>query len=182
MGLFWTVYSEWGYMIPLDLGRVHGEQGALIYGTITSVNCIVVVVLTPILTKVFEKVTKTVQTFIGTLLIPVGFFIFLVSLGHVPFYYVAITLFTIGEIAVTIVSGAYITERIPSTHRGRINGVQTFLQNTMYGVAIYFTGVLYDNFSNVWAWVLIFVLGILVSVGCLYLIFADKKTYAKLYE
>ena len=182
MGLFWTVYSEWGYMIPLDLGRVHGEQGALIYGTITSVNCIVVVVLTPILTKLFEKVTKTVQTFIGTLLIPVGFFIFLVSLGHVPFYYVAITLFTIGEIAVTIVSGAYITERIPSTHRGRINGVQTFLQNTMYGVAIYFTGVLYDNFSNVWAWVLIFVLGILVSIGCLYLIFADKKTYAKLYE
>ena len=69
-----------------------------------------------------------------------------------------------------------------STHRGRINGVQTFLQNTMYGVVIYFTGVLYDNFSNVWAWVLIFVLGILVSVGCLYLIFADKKTYAKLYE
>lgn len=182
MGLFWTTYSEWGYMIPLDLGRVHGEQGALIYGTITSVNCIAVVVLTPVLTRWFAKVRKTVQTFIGSLLIPVGFLIFLAFLGHVPFYYVSIILFTVGEIAVTVVSDAYITERIPASHRGRINGARTFLQNVMYGVVIFFTGILYDNFGSVCAWGMVLTLGILAALGCLYLIHKDKIVYAKLYQ
>lgn len=182
MGLFWTVYSEWGYVIPIELGRVHGERGALIYGTITSVNCIVVVVLTPVLTRLFAKVSKTVQTFLGTLLIPVGFLIFLLFLGKVPVYYGAIIIFTIGEIAVTVVSDAYITERIPASHRGRINGVRGFLQNMMYGVVIFFTGILYDGYGSLQAWVLIFFLGFLVVLGCLYLIYKDKKVYSKLYE
>ncbi|MGN0170831.1 MAG: MFS transporter [Lachnospiraceae bacterium] len=182
MGLFWTVYSEWGYVIPLDLGRIHGEGGALIFGTITSVNCIVVVVLTPVLTRLFAKVRKTVQTFIGSLLIPCGFLIFLLFLGKIPFYYVSIVLFTMGEIAVTVVSDAYITERVPASHRGRINGVRGFLQNMMYGVVIFFTGILYDGYGSRWAWAFIFLLGFLVVLGCLYLIYKDKAVYSKLYE
>ncbi len=182
MSMFWATYSEWSYLAPLNLGRVHGENGALIYGTITSVNCVVVVVLTPVLTKVFEKLKKTVQIFIGTLLLVAGFVIFSVALGCVPFYYVAVTLLTLGEIAVVIASTAYATERIPSSHRGRVNGAMGFAQNSMYGVIMLLTGVVYDGYGHVWAWVMVIALQALVALGAFYMIGEDKKVYPLLYK
>lgn len=182
MGIFWATYSEWGYLMPLDLGRVHGDNGAVIYGTITSINCIVVVIMTPLLTRMFENVTKTVQTFVGNLFLLAGFVVFLLFIGHIPFYYVAIILFTLGEILVTIVSSAYISERIPASHRGRINGAQTFLQNFLYGGIMLLTGVIYDNMGSVRAWILTFVLLGFVALGTIYLIFRDKKVYPMLYK
>ena len=44
-----AAYDQYGYLMPLDLGRIHGENGAVIYGTVSSLNCIVVVLFTPFL-------------------------------------------------------------------------------------------------------------------------------------
>ena len=43
---YYAGYQIYNYMMPLDLARVHGGSGAVIFGSISSVNCIVVVIFT----------------------------------------------------------------------------------------------------------------------------------------
>jgi len=180
-GVFWAIYAQYGYLMPLDLGRIHGEDGAVIFGSVASINCIEVVLLTPLLTKLLAKITTTGKNFLGQVLVLGGYVIFLITLGHIPFYYVAITCFTLGEILATISAGPFVANRIPSSHRGRINGFITFLHNLFYGVVMFVLGVLYDNFGNVTAWLFAFSLLGIAIIASIALIFWDKKAFPNLY-
>ena len=60
-------YDQYGYLMPLDLGRIHGENGAVIYGTVSSLNCIVVVLFTPFITRLFRRVIDTKKLLTGKL-------------------------------------------------------------------------------------------------------------------
>lgn len=174
-------YSQYSYLMPLDMGRIHGENGALLYGTVSSLNCFVVVIFTPIITTVFSKLFHTVKMAIGCGLLIVGYFVFLSQLGNIPFYYVAMFLFTLGEIFSTICYGPYQTSRIPSSHRGRINGIFTMVQAPLHGALMFFTGILYDKWGSGYSWSLVLtVLGVALLLMII-LIFADKKRYPELY-
>ncbi len=180
--LYSSVYSQYGYMMPLDIGRVHGGDGALIFGSVSSLNCIEVVIFTPIITKIFAKMCHTKKNLVGVAGTLMGYVCFLVFLGHIPFYYMAMTLFTLGEVFGTLANGPYLSSRVPASHRGRINGLQTFLQNFLYGVLMLVLGMIYDNFGNVSAWILVFVLLGIAILGSMILIPVDRKVYHKLYE
>ena len=39
---YYATYQMYNYLLPLDLARLHGDNGAVIFGSITSVNCVVV--------------------------------------------------------------------------------------------------------------------------------------------
>ena len=182
MAFYWGAYNQWGYLLPLDMARVHGDDGALIFGSINSINCIVVVIFTPILTKIFSRFHGTVKNLISILFLLGGFVIFLIGLGMVPVYYVAITLFTWGEILATIVMGPYMTERIPASHRGRINAFVTVIQTVIMNAAMLIVGVLYDNVSGTVAWFFVFGILIVALLGSVALISLDKKYYSELYR
>ena len=182
MGLYGAAYQQYGYLMPLDMGRLHGENGAVIFGSVSSLNCIVVVLFTPIFTKVFAKITHTKKNLLGQVMLLVGYAVFLLMLGHIPAYYVAITLFTFGEILTTIVNGPYLTARIPASHRGRMNGFMTVVQSVLQGAFLYVVGVVYDNFGSTMAWGLVIgVLLVAILLGAI-LIVCDKKKYHELYE
>ncbi len=180
-GIYYAVYGQYGYIMPLDMGKIHGEDSALLFGTVSSLNCIEVVILTPILTALFRKFSHTVKSLMGIVLVLVGYVTFLVFLGYVPFYYVAMSLFTLGEILHTITNGPYTANRMPASHRGRINGLISTLQGILYGVVMLVLGFLYDNLGNVAAWLLIFGLLGLAILGSAILIPLDKKRYPDLY-
>ncbi len=182
MGLYGAAYQQYGYLMPLDMGRLHGENGAVIFGSVSSLNCIVVVLFTPIFTKVFAKITHTKKNLLGQVMLLVGYAVFLLMLGHIPAYYVAITLFTFGEILTTIVNGPYLTARIPASHRGRMNGFMTVVQSVLQGTFLYVVGVVYDNLGSTMAWGLVIgVLLLAILLGAI-LIVCDKKKYHELYE
>ncbi len=182
MALYWGAYDQYGYLMPLDLARVHGEKGALIYGSVSSLNCIVVVLCTPIITALLSKLSYTKKNLISMFLVLGGYMIFLFGLGIVPVYYIAITLFTWGEILSTTVSGPYTTERIPASHRGRMNSVMGMLQSIIAGIIMYTTGFLFDNLGSVVAWSFIFLLLGMATAGSIILIPLDKKAYKELYD
>lgn len=182
MGLYGAAYQQYGYLMPLDMGRLHGENGAVIFGSVSSLNCIVVVLFTPIFTKMFAKITHTKKNLLGQVMLLVGYAVFLLMLGHIPAYYVAITLFTFGEILTTIVNGPYLTARIPASHRGRMNGFMTVVQSVLQGTFLYVVGVVYDNLGSTMAWGLVIgVLLVAILLGAI-LIVCDKKKYHELYE
>ena len=109
-------------------------------------------------------------------------FVFLMFLGHIPFYYVAMLLFTWGEIFTTISEGPYTSTRIPASHRGRMNGAASLLHFVFQSVSQLAVGFLYDNLGSGAAW--IFVIGMVAAAMVLtvFLIRADRKAYPKLYN
>ncbi len=182
MGLYGAAYQQYGYLMPLDMGRLHGENGAVIFGSVSSLNCVVVVLFTPLFTRIFAKMTHTKKSLLGQVMLLVGYAVFLLMLGNIPAYYVAITLFTFGEILTTIVNGPYLTARIPASHRGRMNGFMTVVQSVLQGTFLYVVGVFYDNLGSTAAWVLVIGVLLLAILLGIILIVCDKKKYHELYE
>ncbi len=182
MMLYWGAYGQYGYLMPLDMGQLHGENGAVIYGSVSSLNSIIVVVFTPILTRLFSKMVSTKKALTGHVFLMLGFVIFLLFRGHVPFYYAAMFLFTLGEIMTTFVEGPYLTQRIPSSHRGRINGIMSIAQSILSGVMMLTIGGLYDNVSPAAAWSLVIAVLSFSLLLCVVLIVMDRKVYPALYK
>lgn len=181
LALYGSAYNQYGYLMPMDMASYHGDLGAVIYGTISSLNCIVVVICTPFVTRILSKLTYTKKFMLGIVMVIIGYTVFLFGLGIIPSYYVAIFLFTLGEIITTISSAPYISERIPSTHRGRITSITSAMRGGLESLGMLVTGLLFDNVGRNAAWV--FSLGILGLAFVLnfILIPGDRKTYPKLY-
>ena len=182
ISLYYAAYHQYGYLMPLDMGRVHGDTGAALYGTVSSLNCIVVVIFTPFITRIFRKIINTRKILIGQALVLVGYAVFLIFLGTIPFYYVAMLLFTWGEIFTTISEGPYTSTRIPASHRGRINGFNALLSFVLQSGSELSVGHLYDNYGSTAAWTLVIAMVALAMALTLILIKLDRKAYPKLYE
>lgn len=181
MALNTSAYRQFSYLMPLDLGRVHGEEGALIFGTVNSLNCLIVIIFTPLVTTWFARLPEAKKTLVGFLLQTFGFVLFASMLGHIPWYYAAILLFTWGEIFTTIASGPYISTRVPASHRGRINGVISVVMAVFMSVSQLLTGHLFDTFGSAAAWIFTYAIDAGAIALCVWLIFSDRRRYPKLY-
>ncbi len=181
IALYYAAYGQYTYLMPLDMGAVHGESGAVLFGTVSSLNCVVVVIFTPIITKLFARVADVKKILIGELLVAGGYVLFLTMLGLVPVYYVAITLFTWGEVFTTISDSPYVSNRIPASHRGRINGFSMVLGSFIQGGAELTVGHLYDSQGSPAAWAVVLGLLAVGAVLTVWLIGRDKKAYPALY-
>ena len=181
MALYYTAYQQYNFLMPLEMGVAHGENGAVLFGTVSSLNCIVVVIFTPVITRLLAGKGDITKLLAGQFLVGIGYIFFLVFLGHIPIYYLAMLLFTWGEICSTIGEGPYLSKRIPSSHRGRLNGFSSVLAFAVQSVCQLTVGRLYDKGGSLAAWTAVFI--ILAAAICLIfvLLFRDKKHYPKLY-
>ena len=180
--LYYGAYGQYNFIMPLDMAAVHGgETGAFLFGTVSSLNCIAVVLFTPVITNVFSRFREPAKILTGRLLVFGGYLIFLLLLGYVPFYYVAMLVFTWGEIFSTVSEGPYLTRRIPASHRGRINGLVNVLGSILVAGIDFSTGQLYDRAGSGWTWTLILGITLLSAALAAVLIFRDRKAYPKLY-
>ena len=179
--LYGAAYGQYNFIMPLDMAAVHGDDGAFIFGTVTSFNCITVVLFTPIITKLFTRIRDTGKMVIGRILVFAGYLVFLLLLGFIPGYYLAMLIFTWGEIFSTVSEGPYVSSRIPASHRGRINGIMSVAYTVVGGAVDLFVGQLYDRAGSTWTWAVI--LGVTFASAAVAIILKarDKKAYPKLY-
>lgn len=182
MTLYWSAYNQYGYLMPLDMGQIHGDKGAVIFGSISSLNSIVVVLFTPIITKILTKTVSTQKAFLGQVMLFSGYIVFILLRGNIPFYYVAMFLFTLGEIVSVLGEGPYLTQRVPASHRGRVNGFISVTQSVTYGISSLVVGLLYDNMGPGSAWSLVLGFLAVAMILGLILIKKDKKRYPALYN
>lgn len=180
--VYFAVYSEYQYLLPLDMGNIHGENGALIYGTVSSINCIVVVLFTPLITKWFAKMSDIVKVETGSILVVLGFVFYILLRGLVPAYYLVMTVFTWGEIFVTISMDAYVTSRTPSSHLGRIIAFENVVQALMMGVYEMLVGKAYDHLGSSLTWGIVIVTGIMSVVMYDIIRRKDHRIYSNLYK
>ncbi|MBO4832314.1 MAG: MFS transporter [Oscillospiraceae bacterium] len=180
--LYSGAYSEYNFIMPLDMAAVHGESGAVIFGTVSSLNCITVVIFTPIITKLFARMRDTGKMIVGRVLVFAGYVVFLLLLGFIPSYYLAMLIFTWGEIFSVLAEGPYVSTRIPASHRGRINGLMAVVYTAVTGGIDLSVGHLYDHAGSTWTWVFILAITVASASAAVILKSLDRKAYPKLYS
>lgn len=179
---YYATYHMYVYLMPLDLAAWHGDSGALIFGSVTSVNCIVVVVFTPVITRLFGDRPETDRTIAGMVLLVAGFGMFLLFAKHIPAYYIAMTILTIGEIFAMTSESAYLSRRVPASHRGRVNGVYTVFRTLLTSAYQLLIGAVYAGFGSTTAWMLVLLLGVLFILLAVFMRREDRITYPNLYS
>lgn len=179
---YYAAYQMYNYLMPLELSRIHGDSGAVIFGSITSVNCVIVVVFTPIITRMFPRMSEPIKTFLGQILLLAGFGIFLIFAGHIPFYYIAMSVLTWGEIFNTLAEGPYLTNRMPASHWGRINGLTVVIRTAVTSIYQLLIGFIYKIGDSVAAWSAVLVIGGLFALIMAVLAVKDRKAYKNLYQ
>lgn len=176
------IYSQFNYLLPIQMDEMFSENGAKFFGLMTSVNGAVVIIFTPILTQLTLKWNDLKRIrwgiIIQSLTLCLNYFL------HTElFLYIAImAVFTIGEVLHTLGNSPYLSKRIPSSHRGRfvsINNLATNFSSKLGNMAVGKIIVLY-TFRE--AWILVLVVSVLLIMGLGIFSKRDRKRFELLYK
>ena len=115
-------YSQWSYLLPMNTVESYPEKGAQYFGFLAGFNGFIVMVFTPILTKVTEKMINIRKVVYGVLLYALGFGM-LGFFNNIQFFFLSAFIFTIGEIILSISATPYIINHTPASHRGRMASI-----------------------------------------------------------
>lgn len=181
-GYFAIYQLGYVYLIPLDLAEIQGERGALIYGSVTSVNCVVVVLFTPVITRLFGSRSEPSRLTAGVSLVAAGFVLFAVFRDLIPMYYISMVILTWGEIFTLTADSAYLSRRIPSSHRGRLNGVVTVVRILITSLSQLALGWIYDEIGSDAAWIAILAAGAATIAASCVMMMRDRIDYPNLYQ
>jgi len=175
------IYDQWSFVIPLYMAEVFGTAGPKYFGFVSSFNGFLVILFTPVLTYMLRKHFEIPKMILGVFLYSISYII--VSLTPFLFvFFIFMFFFTIGEIVNMLGSSPYISRRVPSSHRGRINsyiGVAYFI-GSISGKFV--TGVLIDNYGYASAFNLLFLVGVIATVLAIFNYRVDKKLFPNLYK
>lgn len=116
------VYSQWSYMYPMQVEGSFIGEGGKIYGRLVSFNAILVITLTPVITKLLSSQKSIKRIFYGGILYALGFGSMALG-GSIYLFILSSFIITLGEIVVTISSSPFLANHTPASHRGRINAI-----------------------------------------------------------
>ena len=182
MCLSHMVYAQFNYLLPMQMDDMFAEQGAVLFGMLTSINAVVVIVFTPIFTKMTLKWSDLKRIFWGNLLQVIGISSCCFYRQQLALYIISMIVFTWGEVLNTLGANPYVSKRIPSSHRGRFTSIRnifttvaTSVGNTIMGKAI----VMYTFMAG---WGVGFVMGIILMVMLVIYDRWDRKKFSLLYD
>ena len=172
-----------GILLPLQLKDGLGEAGATLYGYLNSLNGLVVIVFTPILTVVFRKLTEIPKTILGLLLFVAGTAFFSTGTAAAVLF-VGMFVFTIGEVVSVLGYNPYTSRRVPASHRGRVGGISSVVHSIFSSLTQYLISIMLiasgSNYKLLW--IVFILLGLAAAVAYCFMYPADKRTFPKLYS
>ena len=144
-------YTQWSFMLPLQMADYFSGNGARNYSFLVAVNAVTVIALTPLATALTHK-------FRALSIIGVGGFCYFLSfllfglITKLPLFLIAAFVLTIGEILIMVNMNAFIADQTPSTHRGRVNSLSSITQGACYAAAPLIMGnvIVISNYLTSW--------------------------------
>lgn len=181
-GIAAMIYNQFNFLMPLHMEEAFRGSGAFKFGILASINAVVVVIGTPIVTKKFSGVTDVRIMYFGQLLESLGLAFFIFVNRYFVVAVVGIIIFTIGEIFGSISKTPYLTKRIPETHRGRVLSITNSCAGLIGILSNYVIGILIDYYTFRTVWSIVAAIGLFTMI--LYSIYLrmDKKAYPGLYS
>lgn len=171
--IFSFMYSQYHFITPLQLDKLFGVNGPKMYGTITSVNGIVVVVMTTLIVTITKKNKAILNVTLAGVFFTIGFGMLYFAKGYAIFF-VSTFLWTIGEILNATNSGVYITNHTPMSHRGRFNAIIPTITGIGYAVGPLFMGKIIKNREIEFAWFVVFICGSF-AIACMHVLYLNEK-------
>lgn len=163
-------YSQWNFLMPLHSIKNFGEMGAQYFGWLASFNGLVVILFTPVMTKLTRKI-KSIRNMVHGILLYAAGFGMLGLISRLPFFFVSCFTFTLGEVLLTISVMPFIINHTPSSHRGRMSAVLTTITGTGYAVGPMVMGKILNFTSIEDAWIFI---GILTTITAVMMLGLEK--------
>jgi MFS family permease len=171
--IFSFMYSQFGFITPMQMDKLFSINGPKLYGTIMSINGLVVITMTTIIAAVTRKFRPIFNITLAGLFFSVGFGMLFFA-KTLTFFIVSTIIWTIGEILSATNSGVYIANHTPKSHRGRFNAVLPLITGTGFAVGPLMMGVFIRNRAVHSAWLVVFFFGI-IATACMYLLYINEK-------
>ncbi len=172
--LYSFIYVQCEFTLPLQMIKIFGDNGPQYFGTIMTLNGIVVISLTVIIISMTRRIEPVLNISLAGILYAIGFGIIYFSTTLFLFAFSTV-LWTLGEIIASTYSDVYIINHTPITHRGRFSAIIHILIGSGFIFGPYFSGLFisYHKLENIW--LLIFILAIFSSF-LMYLLYYFEKS------
>ncbi len=167
-------YSQWGFLLPLQIMRDFSQSGPAYFGLIAGFNGLVVMLFTPLVTKLTDGAEDIRRMVLGGLLYALGFGM-LGILNSLPFFFLSAFIFTLGEIVMSISIAPFIANRTPASHRGRMNAVIPIVMGMGHTVGPAVMGKVLTLMSVEGAWLLV---GLVAAFSTLFMRRLEKSDNA----
>lgn len=175
IALIWLAYSQVWFGAPLWLDFVLGpEAGPPLYGMLMAFTAVVVVVITPLVTKFLAGKPPALVIVVGTVFMGVGFLLFL-GAPWVPVLLFAGFVLTVGEVLWATGAPAYMANHSPVTHRGRFNAVLNAFQSSGSMAGPWLGGIASGLWGLAVLWPLALVINLAAGAGLLGLHRAETR-------
>ncbi len=134
------------------------------YGSLLSINALIVVALQFWLTRRLEKFKPLLMMAAGTFLYAVGFAMY-GFIGTYPLFITAMIVITIGEMVVAPFQQSIVAGFAPEDMRGRYMAVSGLTWSIAFTVGPYFAGLILDGPNPNLLWILCGLIGTLATIG-----------------
>ena len=174
------VYSQMYSTLSVFLRDVHGvpESG---YGWLMTLSAGMVVLFQFMITRRISKQPPMLILALGSLLYVIGFGMY----GFVDVYLMfmlAMVIITIGEMVTIPVAQAYVGNAAPEDMRGRYSGVMSFSWMIPWMIGPLLAGLIMDNGDPNWVWYGSAILGMIATLGFLWLRKSHDRDWTPLIE
>lgn len=167
------IYAQSNFSLPLQVKNIYPEEGSVLFGSLMSVNAVVVVACTFIIIGLTRKNKPILNISIAGLFYAVGFGMLYFVKGY-SFLIVSTVIWTIGEILSATNQGVYIANNTPMSHRGRVNSVLPLISGAGNAIGPSIMGIYILNRGVRMAWPLVFVLA-LGATSLMYMLYLKEK-------
>jgi MFS family permease len=153
--IFTFIYAQSSFALPLYMEKIFGDTGTRLFGTLMTINMVLMIVITLFLIPLLRKVKPILNVFISGLFYAVGFGMIYYFTGFYMFI-ISTIIWTLGQIINVVYTNVYIADHSPITHRGRFSAMVPFIYMGGFSLGPMLMGIFirYKGIEN--AWVLIF--------------------------
>lgn len=134
------------------------------YGSLLSINAIIVVALQFWLTRRLEKQKPLLMMALGTFLYAIGFAMYAI-VGGFSLFVAAMIVITIGEMVVAPFQQSLVASFAPEDMRGRYMAVSGLTWGIAFAIGPYFAGLILDSANPNMLWVISGLIGLLATAG-----------------
>ena len=173
------VYAQHRFTLPLQTEKLFGLKGAALYGSLMTMNALIVLIFTAPTIALLKGLRPIVNVAISGFLFAVGFGMLAFS-GIAALFYLSTFIWTLGEIVNATNQDVYVANHTPMSHRGRFSAILPFLGGFGWSIAtpvggniIYFAGIPA-------LWIAMFVVSCAASLALLLLDRAEQKSLRRI--
>lgn len=177
-----TLYNQFNYLLPIQMDEIFSDQGAVFFGMLTSVNGLVVISCTPILTQWTLKWTDLDRIILGVFLQIAALCSYYFYYDEIGLYIFSMVVFTLGEVLNTLGAHPYLSKRVPASHRGRIVSLHNICTSTFSSFGNTIVGKIIILYTFREGWIFVFVVGSMLMVLFGFFRGMDKKRFGLLYQ